>query len=491
MALRVLVCTFNVHAKPPSQPLHSLLSSEKETPDIIAIGLQEFDKSSEAYFIPPPDFGATLTEILESYIPLSIVAPIQHAFSFLQATYASVVQASLGWLPNLVAEFLHSLLCPISSARDEYAVYLKAWHDAIMTSIQLQHPSALFHQIACVQNVGLVMMVYAQKSDIKVSIAVASTGLVNLVPSKGGIGVCLKIPMESHASTTPQSPSSPISSTAKTVPNIMELYLVTVHLTPHVGKVRRRNHDLASLCSRLIFDGCNQFTDGNATIVFGDLNYRLGIHRRLFKTTVSPSLPSLLSHDELLREHRQGRVLVGFWEAKIQFPPTFKFKNFKMQQTFQLFRKCASTHSSNLQLSSSTASLNNTSNHTLYQSHSRISPADECDWSEYDGRRVPAWCDRIFVGTDGRVTADFEFYRSHHELTFSDHRPVSALFNLSGRGKSVSKDLRKRHPIDSMHREKLAAGYFIGYVAMGILSSIKKIFFIPVILLMAVLFKFL
>jgi hypothetical protein len=126
----------------------------------------------------------------------------------------------------------------------------------------------------------------------------------------------------------------------------------------------------------------------------GDLNYRIDLRCDAVVSHIEQSdLGYLLSHDQLLKEMKSnpGFRLRAFKEAPIAFSPTYKYDR---------------------------------------NSH-------EFDTSEK--RRVPAWCDRILYRSrdESRVTP---LHYRRYEPTISDHRPVSAGFEINV--KSLRKDER-------------------------------------------------
>ncbi|KAG0465169.1 hypothetical protein HPP92_019333 [Vanilla planifolia] len=92
---------------------------------------------------------------------------------------------------------------------------------------------------------------------------------------------------------------------------------------------------------------------------------------------------ALLKKDQLRREQRAGRVLVGWEEGQISFPPTYKY----------------------LANSDSYAVRTDTSGNKS---------------------RAPAWCDRILWR--GKGMKQHAYVRG--ESRFSDHRPVCAVFSV-------------------------------------------------------------
>ncbi|KAJ1563226.1 inositol polyphosphate 5-phosphatase [Cladochytrium tenue] len=123
------------------------------------------------------------------------------------------------------------------------------------------------------------------------------------------------------------------------------------------------------------------------TFWFGDLNYRVngtrGVIDRLI--TTDDRIEVLLSNDQLSHELRRGAAFAGFFEAPIDFLPTYK--------------------------------LDRTSNGGYDTSRKA---------------RIPSWTDRILVraAADRGLRADVEAYGCRDGHGFSDHRPVAAVCRL-------------------------------------------------------------
>ncbi|KAK8925997.1 Type I inositol 1,4,5-trisphosphate 5-phosphatase CVP2 [Platanthera zijinensis] len=116
----------------------------------------------------------------------------------------------------------------------------------------------------------------------------------------------------------------------------------------------------------------------------GDLNYRLEAASSWDETLEllhEKDWKALLERDQLKGEQRGGRVLAGWEEGIINFPPTYKY--------------LANSDSYAIRLAKSGGK-----------------------------RRAPAWCDRILWQGKGMKQ---QWYR-RGESRFSDHRPVYALF---------------------------------------------------------------
>ena len=115
---------------------------------------------------------------------------------------------------------------------------------------------------------------------------------------------------------------------------------------------------------------------------FGDFNYRLdNISSEEIKAAVlSGDIDKLKKFDQLMREQADSRVLTGFTEGRIMFPPTYKYDT----------------------------------------------GTDTYDTSPK--ARAPAWCDRILF--KGR-NVNIQQYTSCQDMRFSDHKPVVALLEVN------------------------------------------------------------
>ncbi|RLV95188.1 Phosphatidylinositol 45-bisphosphate 5-phosphatase INP54 [Spathaspora sp. JA1] len=125
----------------------------------------------------------------------------------------------------------------------------------------------------------------------------------------------------------------------------VELSFACVHLSAFEGEFyyNKRNQDLENIIRSLDFgDGFGLFKRGNHTFIFGDMNYRttqkyqpLSLEaKRLFslhdQSQIIQEMPYLLNleYDELTKGMKNGEVLLGFSEARIDFQPTYKFYRF-------------------------------------------------------------------------------------------------------------------------------------------------------------------
>ncbi|CAL6410326.1 unnamed protein product [Bathycoccus prasinos] len=183
--------------------------------------------------------------------------------------------------------------------------------------------------------------------------------------------------------------------------------------------------------------------DATVSIFFGDLNYRLNApkddvleHVRLksneaelnassFRASASNYIP-LLKHDQLLNEMQSGNVLPGYREGSIEFPMTYKFKPGDVANDF---------------------------NDDFDDGESNSTKADD---KEEKKKRAPAWCDRVlWKGDDLQLLG----YRDHDEIYHSDHKPVSATFELkcrtvdyNGRLERTLTDLQRKLDAEETNR---------------------------------------
>jgi hypothetical protein len=131
----------------------------------------------------------------------------------------------------------------------------------------------------------------------------------------------------------------------------------------------------------------------------GDLNYRLDFsitdpteppskeeaHRRVAKAVEEEDWEALLAADQLRESQRRGSAFVGFCEAPITFPPTFK--------------------------------------------------VERCPGFTYKAKRVPSYCDRVLWRSLPGYAKDVHCtqYSTFPEIGTSDHKPVAAAFEVTVR----------------------------------------------------------
>ena len=114
----------------------------------------------------------------------------------------------------------------------------------------------------------------------------------------------------------------------------------------------------------------------------GDLNYRIAaddFHDVVDKVK-NNKLGELRELDQLLQEKQAGNVFSELEEAKLKFPPTYKYKVGTNEYEFKSGKV-----------------------------------------------RIPAWCDRILFRGENLQQM---FYTSISSPTLSDHKPVASLFKI-------------------------------------------------------------
>ena len=207
--------------------------------------------------------------------------------------------------------------------------------------------------------------------------------------------------------------------------------------------------------------------DATVSIFFGDLNYRLNApkddvleHVRLksneaelnassFRASASNYIP-LLKHDQLLNEMQSGNVLPGYREGSIEFPMTYKFKPGTSRYS-GIGR--AATSSSKDNINNNESDYENDFNDDFDDGESNSIKADD---KEEKKKRAPAWCDRVlWKGDDLQLLG----YRDHDEIYHSDHKPVSATFELkcrtvdyNGRLERMLTDLQRKLDAEETNR---------------------------------------
>ncbi|VDK41042.1 unnamed protein product [Taenia asiatica] len=229
-----------------------------------------------------------------------------------------------------------------------------------------------FKRLSIVRLAGLLLVVYvsnrlSQQAIISdIAIQSVPTGMFNLMGNKGAVGLRLTVYNQS-------------------------LCFLNCHLAAGPGSCERRNQDYGEIMRKMMFEQRSlqelpKYTlvnDHDQVFLFGDLNYRLaGLDlKKNLDAIARKDYGFLVGFDELSQQQAQKRVLQGFLEGKITFPPTYKFD------------------------------LTSNSYYTA------------------DGR-MPSYCDRILW--KGKYVEQIR-YQSHEDFCLSDHKPVSAYFKIGAR----------------------------------------------------------
>ncbi|CAJ0752379.1 8757_t:CDS:10 [Entrophospora sp. SA101] len=201
----------------------------------------------------------------------------------------------------------------------------------------------------------------------------------------------------------------------------ISLCFVCAHLAPHDYNISARNADFKSIYYLFFFGDLN-YRISTTTIYHQQQLLELPTYSKVIEHIETQQLDQIKPFDQLTIEKLNNRIFHGFEEGDIDFPPTYKF----------------------------------------------IIGSD----NKYDMKRVPGWCDRILYfwhqekiigggieneggGEAGRLAfkegsnhlskknenensnsnkeepiIKLEYYNSNRNYTFSDHKPIIALFTI-------------------------------------------------------------
>ena len=227
------------------------------------------------------------------------------------------------------------------------------------------------------QMVGVLLLVYVRpglapsashlyKATVKTGLEVANTGLK--AGNKGGVAVRMRL-------------------------GDAELCFVNSHLAAGSKHAEERNQDHADVLKGLAaaFGSAESRRTGgpyppplehDLCVWLGDLNYRVELPNDEVRVKVAEGRwSSLLPHDQLTKQQGLGLTFVGFDEAPLAFPPTYKYD--------------AGTNT----------------------------------YDSSEKQRVPSWTDRVLWrgATSGHSGVTALAYVACQAVLCSDHKPVAAL----------------------------------------------------------------
>lgn len=160
---------------------------------------------------------------------------------------------------------------------------------------------------------------------------------------------------------------------------------INSHLAAGVHNLEDRHNDYKLLANGLRLNGGRRMRDADTVVWLGDFNYRVDLPNDTVRNILELSpreeaIARLLKHDQLTTQMERGETFPYFNEQRIDFLPTYKFD-----------------------------------------------PGTSV-YDTSDKQRVPSWTDRILTrGANIKPLA----YDCVSSITFSDHRPVYALFEAS------------------------------------------------------------
>ncbi|KAJ3862319.1 DNase I-like protein [Lentinula novae-zelandiae] len=296
-----------------------------------------------------------------------------------------------------------ALLYSTSTARED------AWTVAVFAA--LGEKAELYEKLASKQLVGMLVMVIVKKSLQSCFSNIMTTsvgaGLLGLMGNKGGTAVRLTFSPPTSSLEDLDSALNDASSIGHFQhgienPGPTVLTFVVSHLAAFDEMVAKRNTDFHELSKRLVFDSTvsqglisvpEKFGVFESDILFwivsSHLNYRINISdadvRGLLSSESWKDKLEILTHfDQLKTSIREKKAFEIFHEHDIHHLPTYRFGG-----------------------------------------------GIATDSLGYDVKRKPAWTDRILHAYSPLTTkVNQSSYSGHPEITISDHRPVSADFQV-------------------------------------------------------------
>ncbi|AAS52595.2 AEL090Cp [Eremothecium gossypii ATCC 10895] len=182
----------------------------------------------------------------------------------------------------------------------------------------------------------------------------------------------------------------------------------------------------------------DSFQDGHV-FFFGDLNFRISPRQPTdLQYSDQPVIDHLLAtYDELNRERTAGTVFEGFEEAKINFPPSYKY----------IFLQ---------------------------------------DNLNYDYTRQPSWCDRILYKNDPKRVRVHRYASIDRRsiLNYTDHEPVTLDVSVSCHTQFVPMAMQNISPQSTMEM-------YVGDVTDILLMLFSRVYYAPTIFDLVVLTIFL
>ncbi|KAJ1516358.1 hypothetical protein HMI55_002453 [Coelomomyces lativittatus] len=275
------------------------------------------------------------------------------------------------WLPSTFTDidiFVFGFQ-EIDMSTDAYLVSDPKLMDNLLQRIS----EGLNHSYKCIAKshlIGMFIFVFTQP-EFKIHIrnietGIVGCGIIGVLGNKGAVAVRLRV-------------------------FDTQLCFINSHLASGHYQVDRRNSDFHEIKKRLLFKSHGNsvgqpYNEQDFLIFwFGDLNYRIPghCHDVIAILQNEGGLNALLEKEQLTNTLKKGVAFHGYCEALVHFRPTYKYD------------------------------------------------IGTCKFDTSEKKRTPAWCDRILWLNliDPSIVQNLS-YQSHPDYLDSDHKPVSALFQL-------------------------------------------------------------
>lgn len=241
-------------------------------------------------------------------------------------SFKSKVAESLPDTPSLLYVFAFQEFCSIldGSFKDLSNQQLISYNETIQVMLFEKYGMDCFQTLAMnhIGSIGLIVLSPFAPRFSNIRTATSSVGY-GYSSMKGGVGIRLKYSPDNMKS--------------------VELSFAGIHLNAFEGEYyyQQRNQNLLTIMRSLEFgDGFGLIKPNNHIFIMGDLNYRTTQNYK--KTSVvTQNLLALADqhstidgeyvhqlfsqYDELHKGLKNGEVLLGFSEGKIEFQPTYKY----------------------------------------------------------------------------------------------------------------------------------------------------------------------
>lgn len=201
--------------------------------------------------------------------------------------------------------------------------------------------------------------------------------------------------------------------------DLSKFVFIGAHLTPHNEHYVERNQQML-----LILDSLKKQTDIDYTFLVGDFNYRIDL---TYEETVDKinanQIDELYENDQLKRFQQENEQIAEYFEAKITFPPTYKFDpDSEIYDTSKKHRIPSWTDRCLVRTSKPNRTCGLINNLVF-----------ETDIIRHINYQHDFQGDSYFSTNDPPINypcpAECVEYRNH-DIKFSDHRPVSAFYNI-------------------------------------------------------------